>query len=98
MEISSLILLGSLFSAAVSFLYGLCYNIKGDVRGAKFMAYSLLTLAISCAILLYCGGGQMSLGQAKNLAIALFLSACRRFLLEHQLTKNNNDEKGRDYF
>lgn len=95
MEISSLILLGSLFSAAVSFLYGLCYNIKGDVRGAKFMAYSLLTLAISCAILLYCGGGQMSLGQARNLAIAAlgFISLSALFYWAYQLTKNNNDEK-----
>jgi len=92
-EILALVLLGSLISAATLFFYSFYLSVLGNIKWAKLLAFGLLNLVFSCAVILYCGNSQISLSQAGNLKISAFVFAglSALFYWSYQLAKNNNE-------
>lgn len=95
MEILVVVLMASLFSAIISFLRSIYYNIKNDIEGVRFMARGLLSLSVSCAIIFYDNKGNSSFGRDSGLAIAtlVFVVLSVLFYLSYQFNKNRVDDK-----
>jgi len=92
MEISELVLLGSLVLAATLFFISLYNNIQRKLKWTKFMSLGLLNLAFSCGLILYFGKDNMSLNLARNVAIAtlVFMVLSMIFYGTYQITKEQS--------
>jgi len=89
MKFLELIMLASLVSSGGFFLISFILSIRKNVLWLKFMAFGLLNLAISSALLIYFNGIEMANKQIENLVIAAvsFICLAALFYLAHQFNE-----------